>query len=197
MNITFIRRSALSDELARKILELSERVGALKYGDFTLSSGAKSSYYFDGRLISLSPEGAYLLGKVFLQGLKGYDVVAVGGPAMAAIPIVTAVALMSQMEGTPVQAFFVRPQAKEHGTGQQLEGRLAPGSRVMIVDDVCTSGASLFTAIQAAEAAGCQVVKVMAVLDRQQGGSDELRRRGYEFRALLEPAPDGTVRVVE
>ncbi|MFH1560721.1 MAG: orotate phosphoribosyltransferase [Chloroflexota bacterium] len=183
--------------LAQKILELSERVGALKYGEFTLSSGAKTSYYFDGRLISLNPEGAYWLGKIFLEKLKGYDVAAVGGPAMAAIPIVTAVALTSQMEGTPVQAFFVRPEAKGHGTGQQVEGRLEPGSRVMIVDDVCTSGGSLFTAIQAAEAAGCQVVKVMVVLDRHQGGSDELRRRGYEFQALLEPAPDGTVRVAE
>ena len=187
----------MSDELARKILELSERVGALKYGEFTLSSGAKSSYYFDGRLISLNPEGAYLLGKVFLEGMRGYDVDAVGGPAMAAIPIVTAVALMSQVEGTPVQAFFVRPEAKGHGTGQQVEGGLVPGSRVMIVDDVCTTGGSLFMAIQAAEAEGCRVVKVMVVLDRHQGGSDELRRRGYDFQALLEPAPDGTVQVVE
>ena len=116
---------------------------------------------------------------------------------MAAIPIVTAVALMSQVEGTPVHAFFVRPEVKGHGTGQQVEGGLKPGSRVMIVDDVCTTGGSLFTAIQAAEAAGCQVVKVMAVLDRHQGGSDELKRRGYEFQALLEPAPNGTVQVVE
>ena len=187
----------MSDELARKILELSERLGALKYGDFTLSSGAKSSYYFDGRLISLNPEGAYLLGKVFLEEIKGHHIVAVGGPAMAAIPIVTAVALTSQMEGTPVQAFFVRPEAKAHGTGQQVDGKLEPGSRVVILDDVCTSGGSLFTAIQAAEAVGCKVVKVMAVLDRHQGGGDELRRKGYEFSALLEPAPDGTVRVVE
>ena len=73
-----------------------------------------------------------------------------------------------------------------------------PGEgRVMVVDDTCTSGGSLFTAIDAAEAVGCKVVKVMVVLDRQQGGGDELRRRGYEFSALLEPASDGTVRVVE
>ncbi|MDA0988116.1 MAG: orotate phosphoribosyltransferase [Chloroflexi bacterium] len=187
----------MSNEIAQKILELSERLGALKYGDFTLSSGAKSNYYFDGRLISLNPAGAYLLGKVFLEEIKGQNIVAVGGPSMAAIPIVTAVALTSQIEGTPVQAFFVRTEAKAHGTGQQVEGGLQSGSRVMIVDDTCTSGGSLFTAIEAAEAAGCKVVKVMAVLDRHQGGSDELRRRGYEFSALLEPAPDGTVQVVE
>ena len=112
---------------------------------------------------------------------------------MAAIPIVTAVALMSQMEGTPVQGFFVRTEAKAHGTGQQVEGGLEPGSRVMIVDDGCTSGGSLFTAIEAVEAAGCQVVKVMVMLDRHQGGGDELRRKGYEFHALLEPTPYGIV----
>ena len=187
----------MSNEIAHKILELSERLGALKYGEFTLSSGAKSNYYFDGRLISLHPEGAYWLGKVFLEELKGHDIVAVGGPSMAAIPIVTAVALTSQVEGTPVQAFFVRTEAKAHGTGQQVEGGLEPDSRVMILDDTCTSGGSLFTAIDAAEAAGCKIVKVMVVLDRQQGGGDELRRRGYEFSSLLEPSPDGTVRVVE
>ena len=187
----------MSGELAHKILEISQRLGALKYGDFTLSSGAKSGYYFDGRLISLNPEGAYLLGKAFLQEIKGHNVVAVGGPAMAAIPIVTAVALMSQIKGIPVQAFFVRPEAKAHGTGQQVEGGLVPGGRVAIVDDVCSSGSALFTAIQAAEAAGCQVVKVMTVLDRQQGGSEELRRKGYEYHALLEPDPNGTIRVTE
>ena len=187
----------MSDDLAHKILEISERLGALKYGDFTLSSGAKSSYYFDGRLISLNPEGAYLLGKAFLEEIEGHDVAAVGGPAMAAIPIVTAVALMSQVDGTPVQAFFVRGEAKDHGTGQQVEGGLVPGSRVVIVDDVCSSGGSLFTAIEAAEAAGCQVVKVLTVLDRHLGGGDELRRKGYDYHALLEPDSNGTIQVVK
>jgi orotate phosphoribosyltransferase len=186
----------LSTEIAQKILELSEELGALKYGDFTLSSGAKSNYYFDGRLISLNPAGAYWLAKVFLEEMKGHDIAAVGGPSMAAIPIVTAIALMSQVEGNPMQAFFVRMEVKAHGTGQQIEGGLESGSRVMILDDTCTSGGSLFTAIDAAEAAGCKVVKVMVVLDRHQGGSDELRRRGYEFSALLEPTLEGTVQVV-
>ena len=186
----------MSDEMARRVLEISEEVGALKYGEFTLSSGAVSTYYFDGRLVSLHPEGSYWLGRAFLSAIEG-DVTAVGGPAMAAIPIATAVALTSRVEGTPVHAFFVRPEAKGHGTGQQVEGGLQPGSRVMIVDDVCTSGGSLITAIEAVEAVGCSVARVMVVLDRHQGGGEELRRRGYDFRALLEPAPDGSVRVAE
>ena len=187
----------MSDEMARKVLQISEEVGALKYGEFTLSSGAKSTYYFDGRLVSLHPEGSYWLGRAFLSAIQGEEVTAVGGPAMAAIPIATAVALTSRIEGTPVHAFFVRPEAKGHGTGQQVEGGLQSGSRVLIIDDVCTSGGSLITAIEAVEAAGCSVARVMVVLDRHQGGGEELRRRGYDFRALLEPAPDGSVRVAE
>ncbi len=187
----------MSNEIALRVLDLAEELGALKYGDFTLSSGARSSYYFDGRLISLNPEGAYWLGKAFFQSLQGCGVAAVGGPAMAAIPIVTAVALVSRMEGSPIEAFFVRSEAKDHGTGSQVEGRLQPGSRVAIVDDVCTSGGSLFTAIQAAESVGCTVERVMAILDRHQGGGEELRRRGYDFQALLEADAEGRVRVVE
>ena len=91
----------------------------------------------------------------------------------------------------------MRSEAKDHGTGSQVEGRLQPGSRVAIVDDVCTSGGSLFTAIQAAEGAGCTVERVMAILDRHQGGGEELRRRGYDFHALLEADAEGRVRVVE
>lgn len=186
----------MSNEPARRILEISEEVGALKYGEFTLSSGATSSYYFDGRLVSLHPEGSYWLGRAFLAAVEG-DVTAVGGPATAAIPIATAVALTSGVEGTPVHAFFVRSEAKGYGMQQQVEGGLRPGSRVMIVDDVCSTGGSLFTAIEAVESAGCSVARVMVVLDRHQGGGDELRRRGYDFRALLEPSPDGRIRVAE
>ncbi len=187
----------MSSEISKKVLELSEQVGALQYGDFTLSSGAKSSYYFDGRLMSLHPEGAYLLGRAFLQILEGSGVVAIGGPATAAIPIVTSVALVSQLEGVPLEAFFVRAEAKGYGMGKQVEGRLQAGSRVAILDDVCSSGGSLFMAIEAVEAAGCTVERVLAILDRSQGGGEELRSRGYDFRVLLEADADGKVRVVE
>ena len=110
------------------------------------------------------------------------------------IPIVTAVALVSRMEGSPIEAFFVRSEAKDHGTGSQVEGRLQPGSRVAIVDDVCTSGGSLFTAIQAArkrhrlhggEGDGDTGPSPSA------GGGEELRRRGYDFQALLEADAEG------
>ena len=178
-----------------RLLELAELRGALKYGDFTLSSGQKSTYYFDGRLLSLDPEGAHLIARALLPLLRRAGAQAVGGPTMAAVPIVTAVALTSYLEdeGTPMAAFAVRRDAKSHGTQQQLEGPLIPGSRVAIVDDACTTGGSLLDAIGAAEAVGCEVALVAVILDRHQGGSDELRRRGYEFVALLEASPEGRV----
>ena len=89
----------------------------------------------------------------------------------------------------------MRKEAKAHGTAQQVEGPLRPGSRVAIVDDVCTTGTSLFAAIEAAEGMGCTIAKVIVILDRMQGGSRELKRRGYDFAALLEATPEGEVGV--
>ena len=179
-----------------RLLQLALERGALNYGEYTLSSGQKSRYYFDGRLLSLNPEGAHLIAQALLPILREAGAQAVGGPTLGADPIVAAVALTSHLEGSPIPAFIVRDAAKSHGTGQRVEGPLEPGSRVAIVDDVCTTGASTFRAIEAAEDAGCSVAKVIAILDRVQGGSDELRRRGYDFVCLLEASPEGEVRVV-
>ena len=182
---------------AERLLQLASERGALTYGDFTLSSGQKSTYYFDGRRLTLDPEGAYLVGKAFLALLSEADVQAVGGPTLGADPIVAAIALTSHLEGRPVSAFIVRTEAKGHGTRKAIEGPLERGSRVAIVDDACTTGSSLLMAIEAAEEAGCTVVKVLTILDRHQGGGEELARRGYDFVALLESSADGKVRVAE
>jgi orotate phosphoribosyltransferase len=93
----------------------------------------------------------------------------------------------------PIAAFIVRKEAKSHGTQQSIEGPLVPGCRVAIIDDTCTTGASLLHAIAAAEAAGCTVVKALALLDRCEGGSEELRRRGYDFGALMAATPKGRI----
>lgn len=181
-----------------RLLALALERGALKYGDFTLSSGKKSSYYFDGRRLSLDPEGAHLIAQALLPLLRRAGVQAVGGLTLGADPIVAAVALASfpDKSGRPIPGFIVRKEAKGHGTRQGVEGYLLqPQDRVAIVDDVCTTGGSLFQAIEAAEAAGCTVVKVVALLDRMEGGSDELRRRGYDFQALLTASPQGEIRV--
>jgi orotate phosphoribosyltransferase len=186
-------RHILAIEKSKRILEVAEEVGALRYGDFTLSSGAKSNYYFDGRLISLNPEGAYLLGQAFLERLQDIDIDYVGGPAMAAIPLVTAIALVSYLDGRNISAFFVRGETKGHGMQNQIEGNLPLGSKVAIIDDVCTSGGSIVGAIQAVESLRCKVAVILSVLDRKQGGSDKLISEGYRFETLLTAGIDGKV----
>tara|TARA_B100000745_G_C20146769_1_gene393249 strand:+ start:433 stop:1620 length:1188 start_codon:yes stop_codon:yes gene_type:complete len=182
--------------VVQRLLELAVELGALKYGEFTLSSGKKSSYYFDGRLLSLNPEGAHLIGKSLLPLMHKSSVEAIGGPTLAADPIVTAVSLASYAQGEGIPGFIVRKETKEHGTAQLIEGHIKPGSKVAIVDDTCTTGGSLFHAIQAAESYGCEVVKVIAVLDRREGGTEELIRRGYDFVSLMAANPEGQIEVI-
>ena len=182
-------------EAVDRLLQLALEKGALKYGGFTLTSGKKSNYYFDGRLLSLDPEGAYLISQSLLPLLREAGVEAVGGPTLGADPIVASIALASHINETPIPAFIVRKEAKSHGTGQMVEGPLKGGSRVAIVDDTCTTGGSLFQAIAAAEGEGCTVVKVVAVLDRREGGGKEIRRRGYDFVALMEADSEGKIQV--
>jgi len=182
--------------VVQRLLELAVELGALKYGEFTLSSGKKSSYYFDGRLLSLNPEGANLIGKSLLPLIYKSSVEAIGGPTLAADPIVTAVSLASYAQGEGIPGFIVRKETKEHGTAQLIEGHITPGSKVAIVDDTCTTGGSLFHAIQAAESYGCEVVKVIAVLDRREGGTEELIRRGYDFVSLMAANPEGQIEVI-
>ena len=182
----------LSETLDR-LLALALERGAIKYGDFTLTSGKKSSYYFDGRLLSLDPEGAYLISQAIIPLLEQAGAQAVGGTTLGADPMVAALALASHIKGRSIPAFIVRKESKTHGTKQNIEGPLEPGTNVAIVDDVCTTGGSLFHAIKAAEEAGCSVVKVVSILDRNEGGSEEMRKRGYNFSTLLAATVEGTI----
>ena len=175
------------------ILELAKTRGALVFGDFLLSSGIKSTYYFDGRLITLDAEGSYYVAKAFLSLLKACQATAVAGPTLGADPIVSSVATISYLEGWPIQALIVRKEIKQHGGMRVIEGPVKPGMRVAVVDDTCTTGTSLMHAIETIENAGCEVVKVLSILDRKQGGSDAIRRKGYEFISLLEASDHGQI----
>ena len=163
------------DELAKKY--------ALLKGDFVLSSGKRSSYYFDGRLLTLHPQGLYLITKEFLKEMRKEDAQSVGGPIIGAAPIVSGICLLSHLEGKPVYGFLVRKEPKSHGTRKLIEGHIK--GRVAIVDDVITTGGSILRAIDICEEAGGEVVLVMTVLDRLEGGSEEIKRRGYKFKSLL------------
>ena len=185
----------MAGDVAERLLALALDRNALRYGDFVLTSGKKSSYYFDGRLLSLDPEGAHLITQALLPVLTGAGATAIGGPTLGADPIVAAIVLAGHLAGVRMPGFIVRKEAKAHGTGQAIEGPLEPGSRVAIVDDTCTTGGSLFQAIEAAEAASCTVVKVVAILDRCEGGGEALRARGYDFASILQATPEGKITV--
>jgi len=186
----------MNESEAEILLELSKRLGALRFGSFTLSSGAIGPYYFDGRLLTLDAEGAYHVGRAFQPIVRECGAEAVAGPALAAVPMVTAISLTSHLESHPVPGLIVRTEKKQHGTGKLIEGPLREGMTVAVVDDTCTKGGSLLHAIDAVEAAGCRVVKVMCILDRNEGGSRIIRERCYDFVSLLEANSNGEIRVV-
>jgi len=183
----------MNTESAKRILKIAYEVGAFLQGDFTLASGKKSKYYFDGKKLTFSPEGAYQVGKVIFDELAEIGVDAIGGVATGGYPIATAVALISHLEEKPIPSFIVREEAKEHGTKRKIEGHLKEGSRVAIVDDVITTGGSISKAIEAVEAAKCKVVKVMVLVDRYEGGGDRLKREGYDFTSILHLLPSGEI----
>ncbi len=176
-----------------KILELSKRLGALKFGHFKLNAGGTSSFYFDGRLVTLDPEGAHTVANALLPVLAQYRVDAAAGPAVAAVPMVSALAVASHAQGQPIRGLIVRPERKKYGTGKIIEGSPRPGDRVAVIDDTCMTGGSLLHAVDTVEDAGCEVVIVACILDRREGGSDAIRARGYEFFAFLEEDDDGTI----
>jgi orotate phosphoribosyltransferase len=183
----------LTEDVISRIQQIAEERGALRYGEFKLSAGGTSSYYFDGRLLTLDSEGGYLVAKALLPLVLASGAEAIAGPTLGADPIVASVATVSHIEGTPVNALIVRGQAKGHGTARRVEGSVREGMKVAVVDDTCTSGRSLFLAIEALEEAGCEVVVALCVLDRNEGGSAEVARRGYPFQALLSADSNGKV----
>jgi orotate phosphoribosyltransferase len=192
--MTTTRLPAVPHELALEVLETSKAQGALLFGQFKLSSGQMSTYYFDGRMLTLSPKGAGLVAKALLPAIRASGAEVVGGPTLGADPMVTAIAMRSHQDGgREVPAFIVRKESKEHGTGKLVEGHVKEGQRVAIVDDACSTAASLYHAIRAAEGMGCKVVLVASIVDRRQGGSDKLRSEGYAFYTVLESDSAGNI----
>jgi orotate phosphoribosyltransferase len=152
---------------------------AFQFGKFILTSGKESNYYFDGKQVTLHPEGAYLLAKIIIEKIRGDQIQAIGGPTIGADPIVGSLAAVAYQEGFPVKLFIIRKSAKEHGTKKLIEGpELCSGERVVIVEDVMTTGASIIRAIDAVREAGCRVVKVIPLVDRLEGGTEKIQSLG-------------------
>ena len=179
----------MHDQLKELIREKS-----LKFGDFTLASGKKATYYLDGKQVTLDSVGAQLIGAGILELIRNEKAFltadgelpdAVGGMSIGADPITAATIVMAAVQGIPMRGFMVRKQSKGHGTNQYLEGPVQSGDRVIIVEDVVTTGGSSLEAIERVEAAGLKVVGVVAIIDRMEGGAETFAEKGYMFRSLL------------
>lgn len=161
------------------------RERAVRFGDFTLASGRKSSYYVDKMQITLHSEGLRLVCEGLLDLLGDVECQAVGGMTIGADPIVGGMLTIAAERGVPLEGFLVRKEPKGHGTRQFIEGPLQPGQSVVIVEDVVTTGGSSVAAIERVREFGCHVVQVLAIVDRLEGGAENFASRGVPFQSLL------------
>ena len=141
---------------------------------FTLASGKKSNYYFNCKPTTLDPEGMKLIGHIVYDMLAGSDITAAGGLTLGADPIANAVSVISFQRGRAIRSFIVRKDVKEHGTQSAVEGNVTAGEKVAIIDDVITTGASTITAIERAREAGLIIDRVIALIDREEGGRENI-----------------------
>lgn len=170
-------------------------------GQFQLASGRTSSYYVDARRTTMSAAGLALVGSLGLESLReaGWVARAVGGLTLGADPVAYAIALVSRRAPPSLDAFTVRKAAKDHGTARRIEGCFEPGLPVVVVEDVLTTGSSVLEAVAAVREAGGDVLGVLAVVDRQEGGRDAIERGAIAVRTIvtaqdlgLVPDGDGT-----
>jgi len=182
--------SILKDRLIELVIEK-----AFKYSEepvFKLVSGRMSNYYFNCKAVTLHPEGMYLIGNLIFDLIKDMDIKGIGGLTLGADPIAHAVSYTSYLKGKlgiesyrPLEAFVVRKTPKSYGTMQWIEGNVKRGDRVAIVDDVITTGKSTIEAINRAKEAGLEVVKVIALIDRQEGGREAVETLGYKLVSII------------
>ncbi|MEO1996499.1 MAG: orotate phosphoribosyltransferase [Planctomycetaceae bacterium] len=158
---------------------------AVKHGDFTLVSGQRSTYYLDGKQITLHAEGLRLVSAGLLEMLSDLQFDAIGGMSMGADPIIGGVLAVAAGQGRSLDGFLVRKEPKGHGTNRYIEGPIMPGNRVVIVDDVVTTGGSALISVDRAQEFGCEVIQVVGVVDRLQGGAENFAKRELPFQSLL------------
>src|SRR5438132_8135220 len=157
-------------------------------GEITLASGRKSDFYFNLKPTMLDPEGAALLAELSYEALKDDNLDYVGGLEMGAVPLAGALAQISWIKGHPIAAFFVRKKPKEHGAKLAIEGlprgETLEGKRVVIVEDVTTTGGSAMKAVESVREMGAEVVLVLTMVDREEGADDTFGAAGLPFRSL-------------
>ena len=168
----------MSDVKARLFELLKQR--SFKRGDFTLASGKKSSYYIDGKMSQVYSEAAYLIGEAIYENTKDLAFDAIGGLEVGAVPMTTAAVISFHHHGRALEGFWVRDKLKDHGTKKLVEGNVRKGGRVVIVDDVITTGDSSVRAIEAVREFGCEVVRVVTLVDRLAGAAAKFRSLGIQ-----------------
>jgi len=174
-----------TQECRERLAELIKSY-ALRFGDFTLASGQKSTYFIDGKLVTLTSEGAYCLARCILDKIADTDVEALGGMCIGADPITGAVVALAGEQGIPLIGFLVRKEQKDHGTKKQVEGPLPDGAKVIMLEDVVTTGGSTLDAIAAVEREKqAQVIRVIAMVDRLQGAQANLATAGYPLQSIF------------
>ena len=190
MSATATKKTSGSDARAR--LADIIRTRSFGRGEITLASGRKSDFYFNLKPTMLDAEGASLLAELTLDALISEKIDYVGGLEMGAVPIAGAIAQLSFMRGHPIQAFFVRKKPKEHGAKLTVEGlakgESLQGKRVVIVEDVTTTGGSALKAVEVVREAGGDIVFVLTMVDREEGAADTFREAGLAFRSLFQAA---------
>lgn len=168
------------DELLDILLQHS-----FKKGDFTLASGQKSKYYIDGKRTTLDARGSFLAARIFLAMLADDMPDAVGGLTLGADPIVGSILALAGLEDLTLKGFIVRKEAKEHGTRSRVEGPVGKGDRVVVIEDVVTTGGSSLKAIAAVREVGCEVSRVVALVDREQGGKENLAKEACRLESIF------------
>lgn len=183
MSVTALTQGRFIDDSQQRLLELIGERSLLKGGSFDLASGHKTDYFFDMKKTMLDPEGANLIADAILDILTDEKTESIGGMALGAVPIVAVVCAKSHLRH-PIGAFFVRKEAKDHGTKQLIDGYIKTDTRVILVDDVTTTGGSVMMAVKAVRHFGCRVDMVITVVDRLEGASENLAREGIRLVPL-------------
>ncbi len=188
--------------LLEELRDLMQR-HCFQYGDFTLTSGRKSKFYYNGKLVTLRPSGAALIGEALIDVVLASGAEAVGGPALGAVPIAMAVGAAGLTRGRDLPVYVVRMEQKAHGAKDLIaqpfsdddHDVMAAGRRVAIVEDTITTGGSVLKAVDAVRAAGCQVALVAVLVERAEGGADALRKQGLDVASVFRADEEGRLTV--
>jgi len=160
--------------------------GAYVREKITLSSGKSSDYYIDARLVTLTSEGAYLCAKLMLEAVKDLKFDAIGGPTLGADPMIGAINCLSHEQGRPLKTFIIRKEAKAHGKGKMVEGpALKKGARVIVIDDVATTGKAFLHSIDVLRPLGVSVEACLCIVDRDEGAADAVKAKGSRLLPLF------------